>query len=71
MSLIIADTGLKLGNGLSFISGLGGAGLEVNAGGGSTAQTLLNGENGFAIVFTDTFFLTTTGFMGSAYIQEP
>lgn len=69
MSLIIADTGLKLGDGLIFIEGLGGAGLDIVVE-QSQAQALLNGQEGMAIVFTDTYFLTTTGFMGSAYISD-
>jgi hypothetical protein len=69
MSLIIADTGLKLGEGLIFLEGLGGAGLDMVVE-QSAAQELLNGQEGLAIVFTDTYFLTTTGFMGSAYISD-
>jgi hypothetical protein len=68
MSLIIADTGLRLGEGLTFLEGLGGAGLDIVVE-QSQAQALLNGQEGLAIVFTDPYFLTTTGFMGSAYIS--
>lgn len=71
MSLITTDTGLVFGQGLQFQTAIGGSGLVVDANNSGAANLIINnGGVGMAIVFTDTFYLESTGFMGSAYIAD-